>query len=132
MSPTSYQTAPPRDVELHDSNSRAGRSTRAGRARAARIRPMARVFVTRQLPGNALERLAAEHDVEVWPGDMPPSPDELRAGVADAEGLLSLLSDRVDADLIAAAPKLRAIANYAIGYDNIDVEAATARGIQVG
>jgi glyoxylate reductase len=93
---------------------------------------MAHVFVTRQLPGDALERLAAEHDVEVWPGDMPPTPDELRAGVADAEGLLSLLSDRVDADLIAAAPKLRAIAPYAIGYDNIDVEAATARGIQVG
>jgi glyoxylate reductase len=93
---------------------------------------MAHVFVTRQLPGNALERLAAEHDVEVWPGDMPPPPDELRAGVADAEGLLSLLSDRVDADLIASAPKLRAIANYAIGFDNIDVDAATARSIQVG
>jgi glyoxylate reductase len=93
---------------------------------------MAHVFVTRQLPGNAVERLAAEHDIEVWPGDMPPSQDELRAGVADAEGLLSLLSDRVDADLIAAAPKLRAIANYAIGFDNIDVDAATARSIQVG
>jgi glyoxylate reductase len=93
---------------------------------------MAHVFVTRQLPGNALERLAAEHDLEVWPGDMPPPQEELRAGVADAEGLLSLLSERVDADLIAAAPKLRAIANYAIGFDNIDVEAATARGIQVG
>jgi len=93
---------------------------------------MAHVFVTRQLPGNALERLAAEHDVEVWPGDMPPPADELRAGVADAEGLLSLLSDRVDADLIASAPKLRAIANYAIGFDNVDVDAATARSIQVG
>jgi glyoxylate reductase len=93
---------------------------------------MAHVFVTRRLPGTALERLAAAHDVEVWPGDMPPSQDELRAGVADAEGLLSLLSDRVDADLIAAAPKLRAIANYAIGFDNIDVDAATARHIQVG
>ena len=93
---------------------------------------MAHVFVTRQLPGNALERLAAEHDIDVWPGDMPPPQDELRAGVADAEGLLSLLSDRVDADLIAAAPKLRAIANYAIGFDNIDVDAATARSIQVG
>ena len=53
-------------------------------------------------------------------------------GVADAEGLLSLLVDRVDAELIDAAPKLRAVANYAIGFDNIDVEAATARGIQVG
>jgi glyoxylate reductase len=93
---------------------------------------MAHVFVTRQLPGNALERLAAEHDIDVWPGDMPPPQDELRTGVADAEGLLSLLSDRVDAELIAAAPKLRAIANYAIGFDNIDVDAATARSIQVG
>jgi glyoxylate reductase len=93
---------------------------------------MARVFVTRQLPGNALERLAAEHDVEVWPGDMPPPRDELLAGVADAQGLLSLLVDQVDAELIDAAPKLRAIANYAIGFDNIDVDAATARSIQVG
>jgi glyoxylate reductase len=93
---------------------------------------MAHVFVTRQLPGDALERLAAEHEVEVWPGDMPPPRDELLAGVADAEGLLSLLVDRVDAELIDAAPKLRAIANYAIGFDNIDVDAATARSIQVG
>ena len=58
---------------------------------------MARVFVTRRLPGGALERLAAEHDVEVWQGDVPPTPEELRARVADAEGLLSLLTDRVDA-----------------------------------
>ena len=88
---------------------------------------MAHVFVTRQLPGNALERLAAEHDIEVWPGDMPPPRDELLAGVAEAEGLLSLLVDRVDAELLDAAPKLRAVANYAIGFDNIDLEAATAR-----
>jgi glyoxylate reductase len=93
---------------------------------------MARVFVTRQLPGAALERLAAEHEVEVWPGDMPPSRDELLAGVADAEGLLSLLVDGVDRELMQAAPKLRAVANYAIGFDNIDVEAAAERGIQVG
>jgi glyoxylate reductase len=93
---------------------------------------MARVYVTRQVPGTALERLAAEHDVEVWPGELPPPPDELKARVADAEGLLSMLTDRVDADLIEAAPKLRAVANYAIGFDNIDLEAAAARGIQVG
>ena len=93
---------------------------------------MAHVFVTRQLPGDALERLAAEHDIEVWPDDMPPPRDELIAGVADAEGLLSLLVDQVDAELIDAAPKLRAVANYAVGTDNIDVDAATARGIPVG
>jgi glyoxylate reductase len=93
---------------------------------------MARVFVTRKLPGTALERLSAKHEVEVWPGELPPPRDELLAGVADAEGLLSLLSDGVDAELIDSAPKLRAVANYAIGFDNIDLEAAAARGIQVG
>jgi glyoxylate reductase len=93
---------------------------------------MARVFVTRRLPGTALERLAAEHDVEVWPGDMPPPPEELRAHVANADGLLSLISDRIDADLLAAAPRLRAVANYAIGFDNVDLDAVAERGIQVG
>jgi len=93
---------------------------------------MARVFVTRRLPGTALERLAAEHEVEVWPGDMPPSPEELRAHVAEAEGLLSLISDRIDTELLAAAPRLRAVANYAIGFDNVDLDAVAERGIQVG
>jgi glyoxylate reductase len=93
---------------------------------------MARIFVTRQLPGTALERLASKHDIEVWPGQLPPPRRELLGGVAKAEGLLSLLSDRVDAELLEAAPKLRAVANYAIGFDNIDLEAAAARGIQVG
>ena len=92
---------------------------------AQESRAMARVFVTRRLPGTALDRLAGEHEVEVWPGELPPSPKELRSHVADAEGLLSLLTDRIDADLLDAAPRLRAIANYAIGFDNIDVEAVT-------
>jgi glyoxylate reductase len=93
---------------------------------------MARVYVTRQLPGTALERLAAEHEIEVWDGRLPPPHEELLAKVADAEGLLSLLTDRVDDDLMASAGKLRAVANYAIGFDNIDVEAAEKRDIQVG
>jgi glyoxylate reductase len=93
---------------------------------------MARVFVTRQLPGNALERLAAEHEIEVWPGDMPPPREDLLAGVAEAEGLLSLLVDKVDTELLEAAPNLRAVANYAIGFDNIDLEATARRGVQVG
>jgi glyoxylate reductase len=93
---------------------------------------MARVFVTRRLPGTGLDRLAAEHDVEVWDGDMPPAPEELRTHVAEAEGLLSLLTERIDQDLLDAASNLRAIANYAIGFDNIDLEAADARDIQIG
>jgi glyoxylate reductase len=93
---------------------------------------LARCFVTRQLPGPALSRLRDAHEVDVWPERLPPSPDELAARCADAEGLLSLLTDRVDAELIHRCPNLRAIANYAVGYDNIDLAAAAARGIQVG
>ncbi len=93
---------------------------------------MARVYVTRRVPGPALDRLEEAHDVEVWPEQLPPSYEQLTEHVGDAEGLLSMLTDRVDAELIAAAPKLRAIANYAVGYDNIDLPAAAARGIPVG
>jgi glyoxylate reductase len=93
---------------------------------------MARVFVTRRLPGTALERLAAEHEVEVWQGALPPPAEELRAKLADADGLLSLITDRIDAELLAAAPRLRAIANYAIGFDNVDLDAVAERGIPVG
>jgi glyoxylate reductase len=63
---------------------------------------------------------------------MPPPRDDLLAGVAKAEGLLSMLVDKVDAELLDAALNLRAVANYAIGFDNIDLEAAAARHIQVG
>ena len=92
----------------------------------------ARVFVTRRLPGDALARLQAAHDVEVWPERLPPPREELLARAPELEGLLSLLTDPVDAELIEAAPKLRAISNYAVGVDNVDVEAASARGIPVG
>src|SRR3954454_4974 len=93
---------------------------------------MARVIVTRRLPGSAVERLADHHDVEVWPGEGPPSREELLGLVADAEGLLSLLTDRIDQELLDSAPKLRAIANYAVGFDNVDLAATAARGIPVG
>ena len=93
---------------------------------------MARCFVTRRIPGPALDRLIDAHDVEVWPHRLPPTPDELREHVAGVEGLLSLLTDTVDEALLDAAPNLRAISNYAVGTDNVDLEAATARGIPVG
>jgi glyoxylate reductase len=91
-----------------------------------------KVFVTRALPGGAIDRLAAEHEIEVWSEPLPPPRDELLAHVREVEGLLALLTDRVDAELMDAAPNLRAISNYAVGVDNIDVDAATARGIPVG
>ncbi len=94
---------------------------------------MARIFVARALPGTALQRLsAAGHDVVVHAGEAPPTRAELLAGVREADGLLCLLTEAIDEDLLAHAPKLRAIANYAVGYDNIDRAATAARDIPVG
>jgi glyoxylate reductase len=93
---------------------------------------MARVFVTRRVPGDALDRLAAEHQVEIWEGRLQPSSAKLLEKARDAEGLLCLLTDRIDAALIDSCQKLKAISNYAVGVDNVDVEAATGRGIPVG
>src|SRR5437867_3226541 len=93
---------------------------------------MARVFVTRRIPGNALERLAAEHQVDVWQGRLQPSHAKLVEKAADVEGLLSMLTDRIDREVIACCANLRVISNYAVGVDNIDVAAATERGIPVG
>ena len=91
-----------------------------------------RVFVTRRLPGDALERLAKHAEVDLWPGDLPPPYDELRRRTAAADALICLLTDRIDAALIDASPRLRVISAVAVGYDNIDVAAATARGIPIG
>jgi glyoxylate reductase len=93
---------------------------------------VARCFVTRTLVGPALERLEAAHEVEVWPDDEVIGREDLVAGIAQAEGLLSMLTDPIDAELIAGAPNLRAISNCAVGTDNVDLAAATARGIPVG
>jgi glyoxylate reductase len=93
---------------------------------------VARCFVTRTLPGPALDRLRAEHEVDVWPEELPPSPEDLRAHVAEAEGLLCLLTDRIDDDLLAAAPDLKVVSNYAVGADNVDLGATQKRGIAVG
>jgi glyoxylate reductase len=93
---------------------------------------MANVFVTRRIPGDAVERLAAEHHVEVWHGRLQPSHAKLLEKAGDVEGLLCLLTDRIDRDVIETCTHLRVISNYAVGVDNVDVEAATERGIPVG
>ena len=93
---------------------------------------MARVFVTRRVPGDALERLAAEHQVDVWQGRLQPSRAKLIEKAKDAEGLLCMLTDRIDREVIAACENLRVISNYAVGVDNVDIEVATERGIPVG
>jgi glyoxylate reductase len=93
---------------------------------------LARCFITRQLPGPALGRLGQTHQIDVWPEPLPPPQDQLLAHTQSIEGLISLPTDRVDAELIAHAPGLRVISNYAVGYDNVDLQAAAARGIPVG
>jgi glyoxylate reductase len=96
------------------------------------MRPMGRIFVTRALPFAALERLAAEHELDIWEGDLPPGPEAMRERTAAADGLLSLVTDPVDAELLDACPDLKAIANMAVGTDNVDLDAAAERGIPVG
>ncbi len=87
------------------------------------------VFVARLLPGDAVERLRAVADVDQWSDELPPPHDVLRERLRGADGAVTLLTDRIDADLLAACPRLRAVANVAVGYDNIDLTACTAAGV---
>jgi glyoxylate reductase len=94
---------------------------------------MARILITRRLPGDPHDRLTSEgHDVDVWEGDLPPSDEELRDRARGAQGIITLLTERVDADLLDALPDLKVVSNYAVGSDNIDLDAADARGVAVG
>src|SRR3954468_1703071 len=96
------------------------------------IRAGGSVFVSRELPFAALDRLRAEHEVDVWPSTEPPPPEELLAHAQDAEGLLTTITEKIDGAFLDAAPSVRAIANLAVGTDNIDLGAARERGIPVG
>ena len=91
-----------------------------------------RVFVTRRLPQEVLDSLDAHFEVDLWDSDIPPDVDSLRERAAQAAGLFCLLTDRIDAALLDAAPSLRVVSNMAVGTDNVDLVAATARGIPVG
>src|SRR5581483_11598791 len=74
----------------------------------------------------------AAHELDLWGDERPPTRQELLARVGVADALLSQLGERVDVDLFEAAPRLVAVANYAVGFDNVDLRAATERGIPVG
>ena len=92
-----------------------------------------RVFVARRIPDEGLEPVAASCDMDLWEDDLPPPRDELLRRIAGCDGVLTLLTDRVDdAFLDAAGPGLRVVSNYAVGFDNIDVAACAARGVHVG
>jgi len=98
---------------------------------AAGARP--RVFVARVLPDEGLEAIRAVCDMDLWDGALPPPRDELLRRVAGCDGVLTLLTDRVDDEFLdAAGPQLKVVSNYADGFDNIDVAACTRRGIPAG
>lgn len=91
-----------------------------------------RVFVTRALPGSEpLARLRAAAAVTVWEADRPPARDELLARVRGCRALLPMLTERIDAEVLDACPGLTVVANMAVGYDNVDLAAATERGVLV-
>jgi glyoxylate reductase len=78
-----------------------------------------------------LKRLAQECDVDVWPKADPPTPASLRSAAEGVDGLLTLITDRVDVALLDQAPSVRVVSQMAVGYDNIDVEACTGHGVLV-
>ena len=91
---------------------------------------MSRVVVTGRIPEAAVEKLRAEHEVDAWTGQESIGREELLRRVAGADAVVSLLTERIDAELLdAAGPQLKVVANVAVGYDNIDVPACTERGI---
>ena len=94
---------------------------------------MARCFVTRALPGGQAERItAAGHKLSLWPNEEKPPRAALLDGAANAEGLLCMLTDPIDAELLDMCPNLRVVSTMAVGYDNINIAACAERGIAVG
>ncbi len=90
-----------------------------------------RVFVTRRIPNDGLKIIRRDYDASVWQGEMPPSKEQIIENGKGCDGMVTLLSDPISADVIERLPDLRVIAQYAVGYDNIDLKFATKRGIIV-
>lgn len=90
------------------------------------------VFVTRPVAENALAELAGFARVDLWDDEMPPPREVVLQRIGRADAVLSMLTERIDADVIRAAPRLRVISNLAVGVDNIDLDAATDAGVAVG
>jgi len=89
-----------------------------------------KVFVTRKLPREVDQILAPACDISAWPDEHTPVPrDELLRSVADVDGVLALLTERIDQEFLDAAPRCRVVANMAVGYDNVDLAALTRRGV---
>ena len=93
---------------------------------------MASVYLSRRVPGPVVRKLERLFDLTVFDAERPAGRAELLAGAAGKDGICAMLSDQIDDELLdAAGPQLRVVANYAVGYDNVDVEACTRRGVLV-
>jgi glyoxylate reductase len=90
-----------------------------------------KVYVTRELPERGMKIIKERFDAEVWPEYGPPPKTEIIRKARDVDALVTLLSDKIDAKVFDAAPKLKIVAQMAVGFDNIDVAEATRRGIYV-
>ncbi|MEM2407093.1 MAG: glyoxylate reductase [Sulfolobales archaeon] len=90
-----------------------------------------KVFITRELFDDIIERISQYYDVNVWDRYQQPPYEVLLRQVREVDALVSLLTDRIDCSLLQNAPKLRIVAQYAVGFDNIDVECATKLGIYI-
>ncbi len=90
-----------------------------------------KVFITRAIPENGIKMLREHFEVEVWQEEREIPREILLEKVRDVDALVTMLSERIDVEVFDAAPRLRIVANYAVGYDNIDIEEATRRGIYV-
>jgi lactate dehydrogenase-like 2-hydroxyacid dehydrogenase len=93
---------------------------------------MPKILVTYRPPGDALDRLSRIGDIDLWLGDETMPRAELLTRAADSHALYSMLTDRIDVELLNHAPRLVVVSNMAVGYDNVDVAACTGRGIPVG
>ncbi len=94
--------------------------------------PRMKVFITRRIPEDGIRILEREGlEVTIFPEERIPTKEEIINGVKDADALISLLTDKIDREVMDAAPNLKVIGNYAVGYNNIDVEYARKKGIVV-
>lgn len=89
------------------------------------------VAVTRQIPDAGLDLVRDVASVKLWPDELPPTASELDTLLQGCDGAITLLTDRIDGEVLDRHPQLRVVSNFAVGYDNVDVEAATARNVLV-
>ncbi|MEM2494553.1 MAG: NAD(P)-dependent oxidoreductase, partial [Nitrososphaerota archaeon] len=90
-----------------------------------------KIFISRKIPDRGLNKIKEYFDIDLWPKYAPPTKKQIIRRIKNVDGMVSLLSDKIDAEVMDAAPYLSIIAQLAVGYDNIDINEATKRGIYV-